>query len=150
MKNSSYPRSYYRCTTPKCPVKKRVERSYQDPSTVITTYEGKHIHPSPINLRSAGNSNLIFKPPEPATTTTTTRFPQDGQFLIHQDIKPMLIHSNVDDAKADMSSGTFDLFFDNISSSSPSPLHHLRDQFPPNHGLLQDVVHSLFRNNQQP
>ncbi|XP_074575937.1 uncharacterized protein LOC141832337 [Curcuma longa] len=47
VKNSPFPRSYYRCTTHKCPVKKRVERSYQDPSTVITTYEGKHTHPSP-------------------------------------------------------------------------------------------------------
>ncbi|XP_042391986.1 WRKY transcription factor 71-like [Zingiber officinale] len=47
VKNSPFPRSYYRCTAQKCPVKKRVERSYQDPTTVITTYEGKHIHPSP-------------------------------------------------------------------------------------------------------
>jgi hypothetical protein len=31
-------------------VKKRVERSQQDPSTVITTYEGQHTHPSPVGL----------------------------------------------------------------------------------------------------
>ena len=47
-------RSYYRCTTPKCGVKKRVERSYQDPSTVITTYEGQHTHHSPASLRAGG------------------------------------------------------------------------------------------------
>ncbi|RWV98398.1 hypothetical protein GW17_00038763 [Ensete ventricosum] len=36
--------SYYRCTHSKCNVKKRVERSSQDPSIVITTYEGQHCH----------------------------------------------------------------------------------------------------------
>ncbi|KAF3339934.1 putative WRKY transcription factor 28 [Carex littledalei] len=53
VKNSPYPRSYHRCTTPTCTVKKRVERSYQDPSFVITTYEGQHSHESPATLRSS-------------------------------------------------------------------------------------------------
>ncbi|WOH15349.1 hypothetical protein DCAR_0934887 [Daucus carota subsp. sativus] len=44
VKNSPFPRSYYRCTNGKCLVKKRVERSSDDPSTVITTYEGQHSH----------------------------------------------------------------------------------------------------------
>ncbi|KAK3126126.1 hypothetical protein QOZ80_7AG0552050 [Eleusine coracana subsp. coracana] len=44
VKNSPYPRSYYRCTNSKCTVKKRVERSCNDPSVVITTYEGQHCH----------------------------------------------------------------------------------------------------------
>ncbi|XP_038883206.1 WRKY transcription factor 71 [Benincasa hispida] len=51
VKNSAYPRSYYRCTTQKCGVKKRVERSFEDPSIVITTYEGQHNHPIPATLR---------------------------------------------------------------------------------------------------
>jgi len=50
-------RSYYRCTTQKCPVKKRVERSYQDAAVVITTYEGKHTHPIPATLR--GTAHLL-------------------------------------------------------------------------------------------
>uniref|UniRef100_A0A0E0LG98 WRKY domain-containing protein n=1 Tax=Oryza punctata TaxID=4537 RepID=A0A0E0LG98_ORYPU len=37
-------KSYYRCTNSKCTVKKRVERSSDDPSVVITTYEGQHCH----------------------------------------------------------------------------------------------------------
>lgn len=37
-------RSYYRCTNSKCTVKKRVERSSDDPTIVITTYEGQHCH----------------------------------------------------------------------------------------------------------
>ncbi|KAM3413110.1 hypothetical protein ACQJBY_004338 [Aegilops geniculata] len=48
VKNSSFPRSYYRCTAARCGVKKLVERSQQDPSTVVTTYEGRHGHPSPV------------------------------------------------------------------------------------------------------
>ncbi|KAJ0241324.1 WRKY transcription factor 57 [Hirschfeldia incana] len=44
VKNSPFPRSYYRCTNSRCTVKKRVERSSEDPSTVITTYEGQHCH----------------------------------------------------------------------------------------------------------
>ncbi|CAI9278438.1 unnamed protein product [Lactuca saligna] len=44
VKNSPYPRSYYRCTNSKCTVKKRVERSSDDPTIVITTYEGQHCH----------------------------------------------------------------------------------------------------------
>jgi len=32
-------------------VKKRVERSFSDPSVVVTTYEGQHTHPSPVMPR---------------------------------------------------------------------------------------------------
>ncbi|KAJ6686730.1 WRKY TRANSCRIPTION FACTOR [Salix purpurea] len=51
VKNSPFPRSYYRCTTASCNVKKRVERSFSDPSVVVTTYEGQHTHPSPVMPR---------------------------------------------------------------------------------------------------
>ncbi|KAM0044010.1 putative transcription factor WRKY family [Helianthus debilis subsp. tardiflorus] len=37
-------RNYYRCTNSKCTMKKRVDRSSADPTTVITTYEGQHCH----------------------------------------------------------------------------------------------------------
>ncbi|KMT16293.1 hypothetical protein BVRB_3g054430 [Beta vulgaris subsp. vulgaris] len=51
VKNSPYPRSYYRCTTVACGVKKRVERSSDDPTIVVTTYEGQHTHPCPVLTR---------------------------------------------------------------------------------------------------
>lgn len=40
-------RSYYKCTTPGCNVRKHVERTSSDPKAVITTYEGKHNHDVP-------------------------------------------------------------------------------------------------------
>ncbi|XP_073311916.1 WRKY transcription factor 71-like isoform X1 [Primulina huaijiensis] len=61
VKNSPFPRSYYRCTSKKCGVKKRVERSFEDPLVVITTYEGQHNHHSPDTLR--GNAAIAVLPP---------------------------------------------------------------------------------------
>ncbi|KAE8099368.1 hypothetical protein FH972_017357 [Carpinus fangiana] len=44
IKNSPNPRSYYRCTNTRCSAKKQVERSSEDPETLIITYEGLHLH----------------------------------------------------------------------------------------------------------
>ncbi|CAN8274680.1 unnamed protein product [Cochlearia groenlandica] len=60
VKNSPYPRSYYKCTTQKCNVKKRVERSFQDPTVVVTTYEGQHNHPIPTNLRGSSAAATMY------------------------------------------------------------------------------------------
>ncbi|XP_048138394.1 probable WRKY transcription factor 49 isoform X2 [Rhodamnia argentea] len=43
IKNSANP-SYYKCTNPRCNAKKQVERSSDDPDTLIVTYEGLHLH----------------------------------------------------------------------------------------------------------
>ncbi|KAF0915775.1 hypothetical protein E2562_038850 [Oryza meyeriana var. granulata] len=56
VKNSPFPRSYYRCTNSKCTVKKRVERSSDDPSVVITTYEGQHCHHTASFQRGVGGA----------------------------------------------------------------------------------------------
>lgn len=44
IKNSPNPRSYYKCTNPRCSAKKQVERSRDEPDTLIITYEGLHLH----------------------------------------------------------------------------------------------------------
>ncbi|CAA6662211.1 unnamed protein product [Spirodela intermedia] len=62
VKNGPFPRSYYRCTTALCGVKKRVERSAEDPSVVVTTYEGQHTHPTPIGPRCGGGAAHHFCP----------------------------------------------------------------------------------------
>eukprot|EP01018_Ginkgo_biloba_P004662 Gb_26412 [translate_table: standard] len=47
MKNSSVPRSYYKCSDKKCNVKKRVERRPSESEILVVTYEGIHNHPCP-------------------------------------------------------------------------------------------------------
>ncbi|WJX50906.1 WRKY transcription factor [Trifolium repens] len=47
VKGNPYPRSYYKCTTPGCNVRKHVERASTDRKAVMTTYEGKHNHDVP-------------------------------------------------------------------------------------------------------
>ncbi|GMH15688.1 hypothetical protein Nepgr_017529 [Nepenthes gracilis] len=54
VKTNPNPRSYYKCTTAGCNVRKHIERSSTDPKAVITTYEGKHNHDIP-----AGRSSSI-------------------------------------------------------------------------------------------
>eukprot|EP01018_Ginkgo_biloba_P013313 Gb_20926 [translate_table: standard] len=46
VKGSEYPRSYYKCTHPNCPVKKKVERSHDGQVTEIV-YKGEHNHLKP-------------------------------------------------------------------------------------------------------
>ncbi|KAI3695184.1 hypothetical protein L1987_78173 [Smallanthus sonchifolius] len=57
------PRSYYKCTSVGCPVRKHVERASHDPKAVITTYERKHNHEVPIARNgshdvASGNGSL--------------------------------------------------------------------------------------------
>ncbi|WCJ27346.1 WRKY DNA-binding protein 71 [Euphorbia peplus] len=132
VKNSPYPRSYYRCTTQKCTVKKRVERSFQDPSIVITTYEGQHNHPIPATLRgnaAAMLSHSMFNTPSHIPTSRPT-FPQD--FLLQM---PHLAN------QIGASTATSLYNQQNFSNQNQYHQHHLQ---VPDYGLLQDVVPSMF------
>ncbi|KAL5791523.1 hypothetical protein ACOSP7_000117 [Xanthoceras sorbifolium] len=46
VKNSKFPRSYYKCTHKGCNVKKQIQRSSKTEEIVVTTYEGMHTHPT--------------------------------------------------------------------------------------------------------
>ncbi|KAK8959794.1 putative WRKY transcription factor 33 [Platanthera guangdongensis] len=56
VKGNPNPRSYYKCTTVGCPVRKHIERASHDLRAVITTYEGKHNHDVPAARGSSGHS----------------------------------------------------------------------------------------------
>ncbi|KAF5751320.1 WRKY DNA-binding protein 33 isoform 1 [Tripterygium wilfordii] len=62
VKGSENPRSYYKCTYPNCPTKKKVERSLDGQITEIV-YKGSHNHPKPQSTRrsslSSANSHAI-------------------------------------------------------------------------------------------
>ncbi|ESQ33893.1 hypothetical protein EUTSA_v10009672mg [Eutrema salsugineum] len=131
VKNSPYPRGYYKCTTQKCNVKKRVERSFQDPSFVITTYEGKHNHPIPSTLRGHvaaehllghGGSGLLHS------------FPSHHQeFLMMNHHPPVNYQSSVGSISYEQ--------YSHCNSSYNSSTH---DQQVVDYGLLQDIVPSMF------
>ncbi|KNA04751.1 hypothetical protein SOVF_196780 isoform A [Spinacia oleracea] len=50
VKGSENPRSYYKCTFPNCPMKKKIETAIDGQITEIV-YKGSHNHPKPVNTR---------------------------------------------------------------------------------------------------
>uniref|UniRef100_A0A1J3K693 Putative WRKY transcription factor 33 n=1 Tax=Noccaea caerulescens TaxID=107243 RepID=A0A1J3K693_NOCCA len=61
VKGSENPRSYYKCTFPSCPTKKKVERSLEGQITEIV-YKGSHNHPKPQSTRRSSSSSSTFQP----------------------------------------------------------------------------------------
>ncbi|KAJ0256257.1 WRKY transcription factor 57 [Hirschfeldia incana] len=129
VKNSSFPRSYYRCTNSRCTVKKRVERSSEDPSIVITTYEGQHCHQT-VGFPRGG----IFPAHDPHNVTSHHHLPPPlpnpyyYQELLHQFHRentppPQLPQSTTEDG--------------HIAVSSINPSEE---------GLLGDIVPQTMRN----
>ncbi|PKI47923.1 probable WRKY transcription factor 4 [Punica granatum] len=58
VKGCEYPRSYYKCTHPHCPVKKKVERSLDGRITEIV-YKGQHNHEIPQPNRRSKEANSV-------------------------------------------------------------------------------------------
>ncbi|KAF2297471.1 hypothetical protein GH714_024068 [Hevea brasiliensis] len=82
VKGSENPRSYYKCTYPNCPTKKKVERSLDGQITEIV-YKGSHNHPKPQSTRrssssSSSVSNQAIIAPNPASNEM-----QDQSLVIH-------------------------------------------------------------------
>ncbi|KAL3615170.1 WRKY Transcription Factor [Castilleja foliolosa] len=127
VKNSPYPRSYYRCTTQKCGVKKRVERSYEDPSTVITTYEGQHNHHVPANHR--GQVAGMFG--SPMFNPLLMPFEAGGPNFPQQLLAQMPHLYGYDGAVSN------NLYHQRTLTQ---PHHQHSQQLPPDYGLLQDII----------
>ncbi|KAI3824673.1 hypothetical protein L1987_06141 [Smallanthus sonchifolius] len=138
VKNSPYPRSYYRCTTQKCTVKKRVERSYQDPSTVITTYEGQHNHHLPATLRGNVGGGMLY-PPSMMAVQSAMMTGAGGPSFPH-DFLAQMPHSfyNSGGGGGDGAGGGGGGSI--YQQTTLTPIQQLQI---PDYGLLQDMVPSM-------
>ncbi|XP_010264512.1 PREDICTED: WRKY transcription factor WRKY24-like [Nelumbo nucifera] len=69
VKGSENPRSYYKCTYPNCPTKKKVERSLDGQITEIV-YKGTHNHPKPQSTRRSSSSSSCSQQIQPSAAPT--------------------------------------------------------------------------------
>ncbi|XP_045796859.1 WRKY transcription factor 23-like [Trifolium pratense] len=94
VKNSPFPRSYYRCTSVSCNVKKHVERSLNDPTIVVTTYEGKHTHPNPVMARSSSvHAGSLL--PSPECTTNFVSYQNYNMSQYYNQQRQQAVFSNL-------------------------------------------------------
>ncbi|GMI87423.1 WRKY DNA-binding protein 57 [Hibiscus trionum] len=128
VKNSPFPRSYYRCTNSKCTVKKRVERSSEDPTIVITTYEGQHCHHS-VGFPRGGliNHEVAFAR---QFTPAVSQFHHPHGIQLHRGIPPSTTQSHQVPIEV------------RESREIPEPT----SQLPKDEGLLGDIVPPGMRN----
>ncbi|KAE8657410.1 putative WRKY transcription factor 57 [Hibiscus syriacus] len=125
VKNSPFPRSYYRCTNSKCTVKKRVERSSEDPTVVITTYEGQHCHHSVAFPRGGLISHEAAFGGQ--LTPAVSQF-YHPEVQLHKEIPPSRTQSQLQ------------------AHETPIDVGETRSEPPTDEGLLGDIVPSGMHN----
>ncbi|MCD9644815.1 WRKY transcription factor [Datura stramonium] len=124
IKNSPYPRSYYKCTNPRCGAKKQVERSSDEADTFIITYEGLHLH--------FAYPFLTLDPP---------------QFLDQPNKKPKLTNSKAQNYSSDENASEV---YESPRFANPGPVLDLEQELGfggmGSQGLLEDMVPLMVRN----
>uniref|UniRef100_A0A1D1Z5I9 Putative WRKY transcription factor 33 n=1 Tax=Anthurium amnicola TaxID=1678845 RepID=A0A1D1Z5I9_9ARAE len=88
VKGNPNPRSYYKCTSVGCPVRKHVERASHDLRAVITTYEGKHNHEVP-PARGSAAAQAARAPAEGSNMTMAIRPSATATHANHMAANPL-------------------------------------------------------------
>ena len=123
-------RSYYRCTNPRCSAKKQVEKSSEDPDTLIITYEGLHLH--------FAYPFFLISPPQnvPSPSKKTKRISlQEAQDQVHD--APQIQETQGSPPTADH--GSFPTMFTHVQEEDAA------EKMGPQ-GLLEDMVPLMIRN----
>lgn len=81
VKGSENPRSYYKCTYPNCPTKKKVERSLENGQITEIVYKGTHNHPKPQSTKRTGSQAVQPYAPTTSAFSDQSVTVQDGSSI---------------------------------------------------------------------
>ncbi|KAJ8464794.1 hypothetical protein OPV22_027346 [Ensete ventricosum] len=143
IKNNPNPRSYYRCTNPRCSAKRQVERSKDDPNMLTITYEGLHLHYPHFHVlrrrpqdHTAPKLQVLKKPKLQAEVQLHTDY-KSQSIIIQGELREEEV---VAVTSGDSSPGSPDRGLEEEASLNPGV-----DAVQYQEGLLQDVVPLLVR-----
>ncbi|KAK9673473.1 hypothetical protein RND81_12G169500 [Saponaria officinalis] len=127
VKGNPNPRSYYKCTSAGCNVRKHVERASHNLKYVITTYEGKHNHEVPAarnSCHNSGSGTLPTSAPNTHSNLPLTRNPHHPKPEPHgQDLPPPF------DARMGCNN---DFLRSNFLGAGPPPFYQMKYPTLPN------------------